>query len=491
MAKRIPPFRLKYIALLAGPALFGIIIVFKLISPDAIIRNTIAVGVWMLLWWITEAAPISVTALLPLVLFPAVGILDLPATAANYATPTIFLYMSGFIFALAMEKFELHLRIALYIVRFVGASSDKIVLGFMIATAFISMWVNNTATTLMMLPIATSVLILMEEEFRREGLEKQFRNFAVSILLSVAYCASIGGMATIIGTPTNTVLVTLFKQFYKTDISFLGWFVVGFPIAVLLLISAYLIIVKLMFRVNVKTLPGMQQLLDNKVAELGKVTFQQYAVTIIFIVTATGWVLRTPLIEWFGMELLNDTTIGLSGALLLFLVPDKSGKTGLLLDWETMTKLSWGILFLIGGGIALAKALEISGIIKLIGEWVASTGVNQAFLLVIILLFITLIFKQFIGNTALATIMLPMAFGIANAARIDPILLGAPVTLACSCAFLLPMSTPPNAIVLTSGTVTMKDVMRPGIILVILSFLILAAFYAGYHFMLLGSVRLK
>jgi sodium-dependent dicarboxylate transporter 2/3/5 len=277
---------LRYISLLAGPLFFTVVALFNLVSPDPHIRNTVAVAGWILIWWVTEAVPIPVTALLPLVLFPVMGVLDLNATAVNYANPTIFLYMAGFIFALAMEKHKLHLRIALYIVRFIGTESNKIVLGFMVATAFISMWVNNTATTLMMLPIATSVLLLMEDEFLKEGLASDFRNFAISVLLSVAFCASIGGMATIIGTPTNAVLITFFKQFYKTDISFTGWFLVGFPVAVIMLIAAYFIIVKFLFRVNVKSLPGTQRMLDKKISELGPVSFQEYAVSTVFIITA-------------------------------------------------------------------------------------------------------------------------------------------------------------------------------------------------------------
>ncbi|WP_214070379.1 DASS family sodium-coupled anion symporter [Mucilaginibacter sp. dw_454] len=480
-----------YISLIAGPLLFGIIVLFKLVSADAHIRNTVAVAGWILIWWVTEAVPIPVTALLPLVLFPIMRVLDLNATAVNYANPTIFLYMAGFIFALAMEKHKLHIRIALYIVRFVGTKSNRIVLGFMIATAFISMWVNNTATTLMMLPIATSVLTLMEDEFLSAGLESDYKNFAKSVLLSVAYCASIGGMATIIGTPTNAVLITFFKQFYQIDISFAGWFLVGFPVSVVMLIAAYFIIVKLLFKVKTQSLPGTQNMLDAKINELGKMSFQEYAISTVFIITALGWVLRTPFIEWFGLNFLNDTIIGLSGALLLFMIPDPASDTRFLFDWGSMKKLSWGILFLIGGGLALAKALENSGIIKLVGHAITANGISGTFILVAILIVVTLLLKQFIGNTALATIMLPMAFGVANATGINPILLGAPVTLACSCAYMLPMSTPPNAIVFTTGNVSIKDMMRSGFLLVIVSFLVLLAAYGLYSQMLYGSLKVS
>jgi sodium-dependent dicarboxylate transporter 2/3/5 len=488
MTQSKPISGFSYLSLLAGPLVFGLMLLTDIFPSDPKVGHTIAAAVWILIWWVTEAVPLAVTALLPLILFPVLGILDLNATAINYANPTIFLYMSGFIFALAMESQNLHLRIALYIVRFVGTETNRIVLGFMIATAFISMWVNNTAAALMMLPIATSVLFLMEDEFLKQGLEADFKKFSISVLLGVAYSASIGGMTTIIGTPTNSVLITFYKQFYHTDISFAGWFIIGFPIAVVLQIAAYLIIVRLLFRVKVRSLPGTLEMLNKKIADMQVMSLQEKTISLVFIFTAIGWILRTPLIDWFGMNFLNDTLIGLSGALLLFIIPDPSGKTGKLLGWDVMSKLSWGILFLIGGGLALAKALENSGIIKMIGSAIASTGITSGLLIVVILVALTLSFKQFIGNTALATIMLPLAFGIAGALKLNPILVGMPVTMACSCAYMLPMSTPPNAIVFTTGQVSIKDMMRAGIVLLVVAAILLIAVYKTYTWMLYGSI---
>ena len=382
-----------------------------------------------------------------------------------------------------MERHHLHTRIALHIVKLVGTSSHRIVLGFMVATAFVSMWVNNTAAALLVLPIATSVLTLLEADFLEAGLQTEFRKFSTSLLLGLAYCASIGGIATTIGTPTNAVLLGYLRELYHIDVSFTGWFVVGFPLAVLMLIATYLILVKLLFRVDVSSLPNASEIIDDKITALGPVTFQEYAVSSLFILTAAGWILRPVLIDRLGLGFLNDTIIGMAGALLLFSIPDPSSKTGLLFDWTSMSKLPWGILFVIGGGLALAKTLESSGIIKIIGEAVASTGTRNTWYLVIALTGVVLLLKLFIANTALATIALPMAFGIADSTGIHPILLGAPVTFAASFAFILPMSTPPNAIVLTTGQVRVKDMMLAGSLLAIIGFLLLIAAAEAYAWM--------
>ncbi|WP_421826790.1 SLC13 family permease [Larkinella sp.] len=473
-----------YGSLVAGPLVFFVLAFAGLVPFEPKIQLVIGVAGWIMVWWITEAVPMPVTAFLPLVLFPTLGILDLPTTAANYTNPTVLLFLSGFIFALAMERHHLHTRIALHIVKLVGTSSQRIVLGFMVATAFVSMWVNNTAAALLVLPIATSVLTLLEADFREAGLQAEFRKFSTSLLLGLAYCASIGGIATTIGTPTNAVLLGYLRELYQIDVSFTGWFVVGFPLAVLMLIATYLMLVKVLFRVDVSSLPNASEIIDDKITALGPVTFQEYAVSSLFILTAAGWILRPVLIDRFGLGFLNDTIIGMAGALLLFSVPDPSSKTGLLFDWTSMSKLPWGILFVIGGGLALAKTLESSGIIKIIGEAVASTGTRNAWYLMIALTGVVLLLKLFIANTALATIALPMAFGIADSTGINPILLGAPVTFAASFAFILPMSTPPNAIVLTTGQVTIKDMMLAGSLLAIIGFLLLIAAAKAYAWMI-------
>ncbi len=471
----------KYALLAAGPLLFVLLGYGGILPVAPAMQLVFGVAAWMMVWWISEVVALPVTAFLPVVLFPALGILDLPTTAANYTNPTILLFLSGFTFALAVERHNLHTRIALHIVRLIGTDSHRLVLGFMVATAFVSMWVNNTAAALMMLPIAQSVLSLLEADFRQAGQSEQFSPFAVSLLLGLAYSASIGGIATTIGTPTNGVLLGFLRDSYHTDISFMGWFVVGFPLAVLMLIAAYFILVRWLFPVKSSMiLPNASVIIHEKLTALGPMRYGEYAVSTLFLLTATGWIFRSVLVSWFGLSFLNDTIIGMTGALCLFILPDPASKQGFLFDWTGMSKLPWGILFMIGGGLALAKTLESSGVIRLIGEAVAASGTHDYRVLLVLLVGITLVLKIIIANTPLATAALPMVFGIAAATGINPILLAAPVTFAASFAFVLPMSTPPNAIVLTTGQVTVQDMGKAGLLLAVVGFLLLVAFSEAY-----------
>lgn len=489
----------KYALLLAGPLLFIVLGYTDLLPVESKMRVVFGVAAWMMTWWISEVVALPVTAFLPVVLFPTLGILDLPATAANYTNPTILLFLSGFIFALAVERHNLHTRIALHIVQLIGTDSRRLVLGFMVATAFVSMWVNNTAAALMMLPIAQSVLSLLEADFQQAGLSAQFRPFAVSLLLGLAYAASIGGIATTIGTPTNGVLLGFLREPYHTDISFMSWFVVGFPLAVLMLTATYFILVRWLFPVKAErgstttSLPDASAIIREKLTALGPVRYGEWAVSTLFLLTAFGWIFRSALVNWFGLSFLNDTIVGMTGALCLFILPDptsnhRTRSGGFLFDWAGMQKLPWGILFMIGGGLALAKTLESSGIIRLIGEAVAAgpalrSGTHDYRTLLMLLVGITLLLKIIIANTPLATAALPMVFGIANATGIDPILLAAPVTFAASFAFVLPMSTPPNAIVLTTALVTIRDMAKAGLLIAVVGFLLLIAFGEAYSWM--------
>lgn len=475
---------LGYLPLLVGPALFWLVGFSGLVPLEPPVARVLGVTAWMMLWWVTEIVPMPVTAFLPLVLFPTLGLLDLNATAAHYFGPTVFLFFSGFVFALALERHGLHARIALHIVRLVGTRSQNLVGGFAAATAFLSLWVNNTAAALLVLPIATSVLRLLEDEFREGNLTAEFRKLAASLLLGLAYGASIGGIATPIGTPTNAVLVGFLRSRYGIDVPFAGWFAVGLPLAVLMLGAAYLILTKVVFRTRTAVLPNASDVVATKLRELGPVTFPEGAVAVVFALTALGWVLRVPLSAAFGLDFLNDTTIGITGALLLFLTPDFSGKSRYVFDWKGMEGLPWGILFLIGGGLALAKTLENAGVVRLIGEAIARGGFTSYLPLLAALAGVVLLLKLLIANTALATISLPMVFGIAEAAGIEPILLAAPVTFAASFAFVLPMSTPPNAIVLTTGHVRVPDMVRAGALLTAVGFGLLLLFSKLYPWMI-------
>lgn len=471
----------KYLNLLIGPLGFVLLAYSGIVPTDPLIQKTLGIAFWVIYWWVTEAVSMAATSLFPLVLFPLFAGIDFNTIAPSYANQTVFLFMAGFIFALAMERHQLHVRIALYIVKFIGTATNKLVLGFMIATAFISMWISNSAAALLMYPVANSVLALLEDEFKANGEEREFKKFAVCLLLGLAYAASIGGISTIIGTPVNMVFTGLLKQYYQIDMSFMQWFVVGFPLAVVLLAVCYLLLVKVIFRISAKSLPGAEKMLNERIHQLGNITYPEKVVAILFTLTALGWIVRTPLSAFFKLDLLNDTTIGLTGALLLFIIPKKNSTKGYVFDWDSMVKFEWGILMMIGGGLALAKAFELSGIIKLIGSHIAASGVNNYLVLLAIIIAITLCLKLFITtNTALSTIIIPMVFGIAEAMHYAPQALGFPLALAISFAFILPISTPPNAIVFSSGHVKVKDMARAGLVMTLIGFMLLMAIFSFY-----------
>lgn len=471
----------KYVNLLLGPLGFALLAFSNIVPADPVVQKTVGIALWVIYWWITEAISMAATSLFPLVLFPLFAGVDFNTIAPSYANQTVFLFMAGFIFALAMEKHQLHVRIALYIVKLIGTATNKLVLGFMIATAFVSMWISNSAAALLMYPVANSVLVLLEDEFKANGEEQEYRKFAVCLLLGLAYAASIGGISTIIGTPVNMVFTGLLKQYYKIDMTFSQWFVVGFPLAVVMLAICYFLLVKVVFRINSRSLPEAEKMLNERIQQLGKITYPERVVAIVFALTALGWIVRTPLSSFFNLDMLNDTTIGLTGALLLFIIPQKDAAKGYVFDWAAMVKFEWGILMVIGGGLALAKAFELSGIIKLIGSNIAASGINNYMLLLIIIIAITITLKLFITtNTALSTIIIPMVFGISEALHYAPQALGFPVALAISFAFILPISTPPNAIVFSSGHVKVKHMALAGVIMTIIGFLFLLAIFSFY-----------
>jgi len=394
--------------------------------------------------------------------------MDLNATATSYTNPIVFLFMSAFMLTLALEKHNLHIRLALYFVRFFGTSANRIVLGFMLSTAFCSMWVSNAAAVLLMLPIASSVLNLLKDGFGAGGPKEDYAKFATSLLLGLAYGASVGGISTLIGTPVNIVLATTLKEYYNIDLTFLAWLYVGLPVVLVMLALAYGVIVKVLFRVQAQPIANAPELIEEKIRALGPMSYQQYAVSAVFITTASLWVLRTYIATTLDIAYLSDPIIGVAGAISLFLLPDSQSKGGFLCEWKDMEKLSWGILLLIGGGLAVAKAMEKTGLVSLIGQIVVESGSENTWHIVAVLTGLTLLLTQFVGNTALNSIALPISFGIAENLQIDPMLVGIPVSLAASFSFLLPISTPANAIVFTSGHVKMKDMIAAGLIMVCL-----------------------
>jgi solute carrier family 13 (sodium-dependent dicarboxylate transporter), member 2/3/5 len=469
------PKPFKSLGFIAGPVLFLIVYLFlpkNFISPQA--PFVLALMAWMICWWISEAAPVAITALLPLVLFPALGVMSMTESAVPYANTSIFLFMGGFMIALALEKHKLHERIALNLIKLTGTSGNGIILGFSIATGILSMWISNTATAMMMLPIALSVIELQKNsQASGSASEKQLRYFALGLLLSIGYMASIGGMATIIGTPPNTVFAGFTKQFYNNDLEFGKWMLIGLPIAILLGTCCYFLIVHVLFPNRLSNLEGTDLLLNQKLKSLGTLRSAEKKVLTIFSLTALGWILQLPINRMLQEEILNDTNVAMFGGMLMFLVPTNFHQHEFLLHWDDTKRLPWSILLLFGGGICLAKGMESTGIISVIGETISSASSISKWSLLLSIITITVVLTEVMSNIALVTIFIPVVFAVAEGFGMNPILLGLPVTFAASSGYMFPISTPPNAIVYASGHIKMKEMIRAGLFLDLASIIII------------------
>ncbi len=424
----------------------------------------LALGAWMVTWWATEAMPIPVSALLPMIVFPLLGVSTVREASAPYGDPVIFLFMGGFILALGLERHKLHQRIALSLIRLTGTSGNGIILGFMLSTALISMWISNTATAIMMLPIAASVTSLLATETGQAD-DPRFKKFATGLMLAIAYAASIGGMATIIGTPPNVVMVGFMKRFYNLDVSFTRWMMVGIPLMLMALASCYFIITRLLFRNHLPSIEGSRELIHRKLSDLGKLSKEEKMVLAVFSITCFFWIFRQNMNILIGKNLLDDTTIAMAGGMLMFLMPVNLKEQKFLLDWSDMKELPWGILLLFGGGLCLADGMEKSGLVQIVGNHFSQQqGINSN-VLIFSLTAISMGLTELMSNVALVTIFVPVVFGVADGFHINPIWLAMPVTYAASCAFMMPISTPPNAVLFASGYIRMKDMIKTGILL--------------------------
>jgi sodium-dependent dicarboxylate transporter 2/3/5 len=463
------------VAFLVGPVLCLITLLLAPWIPLPLPAvKTLSVALWMITWWITESAPIPVTALIPLTFFPLLGIMPMKAAASPYADPIIFLFMGGFFIALALEKHRLHERIALSLIRITGTSGNGIILGFLIATGGISMWISNTATAMMMLPMAMSVVNLLKKHPDQQihQFDKAERNFALGLMLVVGYAATLGGMATIIGTPPNVVFVGLLEKFYDRTISFGDWMIVGVPVSFTLLFLTYLIVTKVLYPNGLKHIEGTQHLIHSKLEELGLISREEKIVLFIFILTSFLWIFQEAINLFIGQPVLNDTNVAMFGGILMFLVPVDLAKMEFLLTWKDTQKMPWGILLLFGGGMCMAEGLKITGIIHMLGEWIADQSTFSVGL-ILLLIVLTVFLSEVMSNVALVQIFIPVIFGVANGLHVNPILLALPVTLAASVGFMLPIATPPNAIVYSSGYIRMKDMMKAGLVLNIVCILVI------------------
>lgn len=466
----------RVIGFFLGPLLFAIALLSippDFISPGA--NKVLAVGIWMITWWVMEAVAIPIAALLPLVMFPFLGVMTAEQAAAPYANPIIFLFLGGFMIALGLEKHKLHERIALNLIRVTGTSGNGIILGFMISTAFISMWISNTATAMMMLPIALSVINLVKKNKDQapHELPRPERNFALGLMLMVGYASTLGGLATVIGTPPNVVFKGLLEDFYHHRIDFGEWMLIGVPVATALLTMTYWMVTRFLFPNNLDKIEGSDQLIADKLQEIGKIRKEEKLVMAIFFVTSFFWIFQEAINTYLlHKNILNDTNIAMVGGMLMFLVPVNLAGKKFLLDWKDSKDIQWGILLLFGGGLCLADALKRAEIIQLVGQMIANES-SFTVGLIFILITASVILSEFMSNVALVQIFVPVVFGIADGLKINPILLALPVTLSASIGFMFPVATPPNAIVFSSGYIRVKDMVKAGFLLDVFSIAII------------------
>jgi solute carrier family 13 (sodium-dependent dicarboxylate transporter), member 2/3/5 len=448
------------IGLFLGPLVFAIMVAVP--TPEALepaAWNVAAVGILMAIWWVTEAIPIPATALLPIVLFPVMDVGSIASATQPFANPLIYLFMGGFIIALAMERTNLHKRIALNIVMLVGTKPKSIIIGFMISAGFLSMWVSNTATAMMMLPIALSIIALVESTEDMEAADLQ-TNFAIVMLLGLAYSCNIGGIATLIGTPPNALMAGYMLETYGVDIGFGQWMMVGLPLVVVSLPLVYVMLTRFVFPIKLKIIPGGHGLIKEQLEKSGRMSRPEKMVAIVFIMTATLWITR-PLLEPY-IPNISDTGIAIFGAVLMFLLPVNFKKMRFVLAWEDAKQLPWEVLILFGGGLSLAAAITSTGLAEWIGQSLQVLDFMPIILLVMLSLLVIIFLTEITSNTATAAAFLPILASVAIAMGYDPLLLAIPAAIGASCAFMLPVATPPNAIVYGSGLVTIPQMAKAG-----------------------------
>ena len=463
----------KRIGLILGPLLFILIRLF--FSPEGLseeANGVLASTAWIAIWWITEAIPIAATALLPIVLFPLSGSLDIGSTTASFGHKFVFLYLGGFIIAIAIEKWNLHKRIALNIINIIGSNVQKIILGFMVATAFLSMWISNTATSVMMLPIGIAIIKQLKDNPETDKDENLI--FGKALMLAIAYSASIGGIATLIGTPPNLVLAGVVSETYGYEITFSQWFIFGFPISVILLFICWKYLTSVAFTFKQKEFPGGKEEIKRLLKTLGKITYEEKIVAIVFATTAFCWITRSFLLQRI-LPQLDDTIIAIVFALILFLIPSKT-KNKKLISWKDTKNLPWGIILLFGGGMALAKGFETSGLALWIGNQMTTLVGVSTILLILILIAAVNFLTEITSNLATTAMLLPVLAPMALTIDIHPFILMVGAAVAASCAFMLPVATPPNAVVFGSGYLRIPDMVSKGIVMNIISIIILTLF---------------
>ena len=419
-----------------------------------------AIALLMIAFWTLELLPLPVVALFPILIFPYHDVLSWDSISKAYSNPMIFLFMGGFFLSLAIEKWNLHKRIALNIINITGTSGNKVILGFIISTGFLSMWLSNTATTMMMFPIALAVIKMVETTPSIDS--RSIKNFSFCMMIVIAYASNFGGIATIIGTPPNVAFNSYLQSQNDQEISFFKWMAICTPLAIVILICLYFILVKFMYPNSIKSNPEIVQFIQTEIKALGKMSKAEISVISIFLFTVILWIFKDVLNAFLPIKL-DDTRIALTGGILLFII--RIDKSTALLEWEDTKKMSWGILLLFGGGMALANALEKVGLLKLIGEYIQSFGAIGFSSILIMIILISIFLSELMSNIAQVIVLAPIIGGIAESMNYSGIQLGLAMTLAASCASMLPMGTPPNAIAFSSGMIEMRSMLKIGFIM--------------------------
>lgn len=454
---------MNWFGLLLGPLIFLLILwLGDYVGISLPARNTLAISLWVAVWWIAEPVPIPVTSLLPLILFPLFGVMDVRTVALAFGNEMIFLYMGGFIIALAIEKTGLHRRIAHSILSVTGTGKPQLLLGFMLSSALLSMWISNTATALLMLPIGLAVI---------KSSSNNSQVFGKILMFSIAYSCSVGGIATLIGTPTNLILSGVLEQLYNYKISFYSWLNIGLPVSIAMFIALYVyLLILLKAKENDQSEEEILSL-----ESIGKISRDEMKVLTVFLLVVLLWIVNGFIIRPY-IPAVSDMTIALTGAVLLFLIPSSANKNQALMDWNTAEKLPWGVLLLFGGGLVIAEAFKVSGLAAWIGEKLSILNFLPLFAVLLIVVFFINFMTELTSNVATAAMILPVLGSMAMSMNVHPFLLMVGAVIAASCAFMLPVATPPNAVVFSAGYFTIKEMAIVGLVLNVISVLVISFF---------------
>jgi sodium-dependent dicarboxylate transporter 2/3/5 len=466
--------RYQDVGIYLGPA---VTIVMLLIGPQGGLSDaawrTAALGLWMAIWWATEARPVGVTAFIPLIFFAPMGITTLHKAAAPYANPILCLYLGGFLLALAMQRWELHKRIALTLLTVSGTNGRSLVGGFMVTAALLSMWMTNTSTTMMLLPIVISVIAVIAETVTEID-EKERKNFEICLLLGTAFGATIGGVATLVGTPPNAFLAAFLTDNYGIEISFARWMLVGVPVTIIMLPLCWLALTRLVYPISFETSVETQDHLKHLKKALGPASSAEWRIGIVFSCVVIGWMTRPWLTKYLPIEGLSDPGIVMIAAFLLFLIPSGGKNTLRLLNWRQTKELPWEILILFGGGLSLAASVSETGLAHWLGTSLVPLGALGIAAIVVGAVILVIFLTELTSNLATTATLLPVLAALALELGVSPVTLTVPVALAASCAFMLPVATPPNAIVFGSGRLTIPQMAKAGLVMNLVGIVLLS-----------------